>query len=297
VISSLERRLAEFVNREAETRRFREILDTAEKPIFVVWGDTGVGKSSLLARMLHECAQRRRRKAEVVWTDTRLHDYMAIMRKIRDDVGVSHFTAFTDLINFFTVPQYELRIHVEGAGAVQVAREASITNAHVGDIAGILVKDVMLNVPRADMAVPELERMARLTDRFIEDLRAAVREESLVVFLDAVEKMSPDTDRWVWGELLAAVCDGRLRNILFVLCGQKRPVLDREWQAFVEEAELRPLAHKHIVEYLAKRGVDEASRTAVADLLLVTTGGKIKDIATYVDALLQLQTRRARGDE
>jgi len=45
----------------------------------------------------------------------------------------------------------------------------------------------MINVLRADMAVPEVERMARLTDRFIEDLPAVLGRERIVLFLDAVE--------------------------------------------------------------------------------------------------------------
>src|SRR6266478_2140375 len=98
--SELERRLAEFVNRKAEMARFCEMLDGHDKLIMLISGDSGLGKSSLFARMIHECAVRNRKKSEVVWTDTRPHDYMAVMRKIRDDFGSHLFKPFTDLINF-----------------------------------------------------------------------------------------------------------------------------------------------------------------------------------------------------
>jgi putative ribosome biogenesis GTPase RsgA len=82
MIAELERRLAEFVDREDELRCFCRLLDDGGRSVMTVCGDGGVGKSSLLARMIHECALRRVRKSEVTWTDTRNHDYLGVMRKI-----------------------------------------------------------------------------------------------------------------------------------------------------------------------------------------------------------------------
>lgn len=295
MITELERRLAEFVDREEEMDRFCEMLDTGEKPIMVVWGDGGVGKSSLMARMIHEVAQRKMRKAEVTWTETRNYDYLAIMRKMRDDIGVNYFESFTDLVNFFTVPQYELKIQVDHAASIAVAKGAQIETSTVGDIAGIVIKDSMLVVPRSDMAVPETERMARLTDRFLEDLTVALESgPPLTVFFDAIEKMTEDTQKWVWGELLQSLRDGRLGSIRFVLCGREEPLLDRDMQRLVEEAELQPLAHQDIVEYLVKRGVDEQSHDDLASMLLVATDGNPLHIATLVDGFLNLQKKKAR---
>lgn len=296
--TELERRLAEFVDREDEMARFQDMLETGDRPVMVIWGDGGVGKSSLIARMTHEVAQRKLRKAEVVWTETRNHDYLAVMRKIRDDVGVDYFKPFTDLANFFTVPQYELKIQVEHSGSISVAQGANFEGSTVGDIAGVIVKDAMFVVPRPDMAVPETERMARLTDRFIEDLAFALKSgPPLMVFFDAVEKMTEDTRKWVWGELLASVRDGRLRDIMFVLSGRKEPQLDRDMRFIVERAQLLPLALANIIDYLAVRGVDEASRPDLATMLMVATQGNPLQIATLVDGFLNMQRKRARSLE
>lgn len=294
----LERRLSEFVNRDNELRRFCEMVESDNKFIMVVWGESGMGKSSLLARMIHECAQRKLRKAEFVSKDTRSNDYMAIMRKIRDDVGVDFFKPFTDLINFYTKEGYQPKIElsVTVAGSIEVAKKAQIEGSNVGDISAVVIKDNMINVPRSDMAVPETERMAKLTDRFIEGLSMVVENELLVVFFDAGEKMSLDTEKWVWGELFGAVRDGRLNNIKFVLCGQNPPKLDRDWRILVEEAELQPLGREHIINYLGKRGLDEASRPDLADMLLSHTKGKISQIAEMVDAFLQLKERREHNN-
>jgi hypothetical protein len=135
----------------------------------------------------------------------------------------------------------------------------------------------------------------RLTDRFIEGLSAALKEGTLVVFLDSVEKMSPSDERWLWEEPLLAVREGRLTGIKFVLCAQEQPQLDRDWRIFVEEAELQPLGLEHIEAYLEKRGVEEEQRKALAIMLLGNTKGKISLIAEQVDsflALLQKMTKR-----
>jgi hypothetical protein len=298
VTSSLQRQLAEFVNREDEMRCFCRMLEEQDKTVMVVWGDGGVGKSSLLAKMIHECASRHIPRAEVIWSDTRNHDYLAVMRKLRDDLGPEYFSGFTDLVNFFTVPQYDLKISLDGiAGDIRVAEGAQIAGSKVGDIAGIIIKDLMLATPRADMAVPESERMARLTDVFVEELAAVVTQgRGAVVLLDAAEKMSGSTRQWIWEELLGAARDGRLPGVNFVLCGREAPELDRDWRRCVELAQLKPLGREHIITYLGKRGVAEAAQAAVADMLLITTQGNILQIATHVDTFLEMQASHELPD-
>jgi hypothetical protein len=307
---SIAQLVEEFVDRDEEMELFRELLETGRKSILVVWGDSGLGKSSLRAKMIHECARQRLAKAEVTWTATRPHDYMAVMRKIRDDVlssfgdaaaaagAYAPFAAFTDLINYLTVPHYELTVKVEGVSTINVASQAVIQGgAQVGDIAGIIVKDLMITNARPDMAVPEPERMARLTDRFLADFAQALERKRLVVFFDDVQKMKPDTEKWLWGELLAAARDGKLGNAAFVLCGQRRPKLDRHWRTSVEIAELLPPAHGHVVEYLARRGVEAASREALATMLEATGQRTYAAIATAVDGFKELEKqRRLRGE-
>lgn len=282
-----ERRLAQFVDRDNELARFGEMLKPDCKPIMLVWGDSGIGKSSLLARMIHECALRKIRKAEVTWTDTRNHDYLGIMRKIRDDVGADSFTAFTDLINFFTVPRYELQVSYTGP-EINVAQGMQVVGGQVGNIAGIVVKDVMLNAPRLDMAVPEAERMARLTDRFLSNLAEATHDGLLVVFLDAIEKMSPYTEKWICGELVKSISEGQLRNVRLVACGQRKPDVP-EYRTLIEEAQLQPLGLPHIVEYLAKLGVSEEHREIAAGILLDATKGKLSDMAILAEGILMRQ--------
>src|ERR1700722_6521774 len=106
------RRLAEFVDRTAEMNLYAEVLNDSKYQIMMVNGGSGMGKTSLLLRMMHESAQRKLRKAEVTWTDTLVYDYMAVLRKLRDDLGLEYFGAFTDLINYYTDEKYQPCIDV-----------------------------------------------------------------------------------------------------------------------------------------------------------------------------------------
>ena len=194
------------------------------------------------------------RKAEVVWKDTSPHDYLAVMRKIRDDVGPEHFTAFTDLVNFYHEAGYQpkLQITVALQGSVRVAERMTVQGSStIGDEAA--VASGRSSTFRAPIWRSRRPAGARLTERFLEELKQAVSTEPLIVLLDTVEKMSPDTEKWLWDEMLDAVRAGRLTNIRFVLCGQKPPPADRDWELFITPAGLKPLGRADIAAYIKKR--------------------------------------------
>ena len=292
------RRLEEFVDRTAEMGRFYQMLESDEKHIMVVWGDEGMGKTSLRMRMVHECAIRSLRKAEVECGGVRTNTYLAVMRKIRDDVGLEHFNPFTEYANYLTDPNYPpISVNINVQGGVAVADQAHISGSSTGDIAAVVVKDNMFSWPRPELEVPEDESSMKLTDRFIDGLQAALKPGPVVVFLDSVEKLSSTTERWLWEELLTAVRDGRLPGIKCVLCAQAKPFRldDRDWRTLIEEAELAPLDAEHIEAYLAKRGVGEAGRDNLALVLLLQTKGKVSEIAVLVDALLTLRQQMGKG--
>ena len=294
------RRLAEFVDRAAEIDLYCEVLDRGDPPIMVVFADTGMGKTSLLLRMVHECAQRKLRKAEVWWTDTLVYDYMAVLRKLRDDLGVDHFGAFTDLINYYTDTNYQPRldININLQGSVQVAGGAQFSGSSVGDIAGVVVRDNMIVVQRPDIAVPLEVRREQLTRRFLDALRELSSRESVVLFFDAVEKMSDITNQWLWEQLLLPVRDGVLPNVRAVLCGQRRPPEERDWTDFLALAELKPLGLDDIDAYIAKRTagrmlMSDETRQALAKMLAVVTRGRPADVASSID--LYLAPSRSQG--
>ena len=291
----LERRLAEFVDRTDEIAAFCKILDSGDPPIMAVWGGGGVGKSSLIARMIHESSLRELHKAEVIWTDTRSHNYLAVMRKIRDDIGAKYFYSFTDLVNYFTVPQYELKIKVDSN--INIFDNAKIEGSSIGNVTGVYIEDVMMPESIRSMDITEDEKISRLTDNFISNFAAALsevaKEKPFIVFLDAVEKMSIATRKWVWCELFAAVRDDRLPNTRFVVCGREEPPadIDREIRLMVDMAELKPLEQVHITEYLIKRGITEGI-DELSMMLFASTGGNPLLVANNVDTYMKLKQKK-----
>jgi hypothetical protein len=258
--------------------------------VWLVSGAGGMGKSSLLLRMMHECSSRTLPTAEVIWTETRNHDYLGVMRKIRDDIGAPKFQDFTKLVNFFTDPQpSRVEVAVDVKGAINVGQDLTVAgNGQVGTIAGVVVRDLMLTVPRSDLGIPDSERMARLTDQFIAELAAAAEVSRIVVFFDAVEKATDPTHRWIWGELFGALRDGRLLNVNFVVGGRTVPPIDEAFLPLVEQRALAPLSREHIIEYLIRRDLDpgEGQRQELADFILAFTGGNPLKVANGVESVI-----------
>jgi hypothetical protein len=290
--ANIEQLLYEFVDRETEMERFVQFLDDPNEMVMMVWGGGGIGKSSLQAKMRHEVAQRGLPMAEVIWSESQNHDYLAVMRKIRDYLGVDSFKQFTDLANFFTVPhyKYQLEINVKGIEDISVLKGASITDAQIGSVSAVTIKDMMVPEPREDMHVPDEERRTRLTDAFVNGVLTYIKErsekQSALVFLDGTEKMTKEMELWLWEQLLAELVGKKIKGLKFVVCGRRKPELDRSWKQTTVIRQLKPLRREHIEAYLIKRGVQEGV-DVLANFLEATTHGNMLELATQVDAYLE----------
>jgi hypothetical protein len=293
-VTPLERKLAEFVDRTPQMERFCEILKSRSKPIIFVSGDSGSGKSSLLARMIHECSAQNIARARIEWNETRNPDYLAIMRGLRDDLGVEHFSSFTALVNAYYDERVKLDLTVNSTGNITVGAGAVFKDATVGQMSGVVVRDCMIVVPRRDLGVSENERMVRLTEQFLTDLAILTAATPVVTFFDSVEKMTDEARKWMWGEFMAAVRDERVRNIICVHCGCTKPDLDRDTRLVMEETVLGPLGLSDIEEYLLKRKVICSAPREIATLILTVTNGHPIGVANVVDSYEREQEKLAQ---
>lgn len=289
-----ERLLAQFVDRSTEMALFAQVLDSNERPIMVVSADAGMGKTSLMMRMVHECALRALLKAELEWSSLDVLDYMSVMRKLRDSLGVDHFGAFTDLINYYTdtnyTPRLDINVNLQG-GSVHVAGGAQISGSSVGDIAGVVLRDNMIVVQRPDIAVSIEVRREQLTQRFIQGLEKLSAERKVVLFFSVTEKMSDLTYQWLWELLLKPVVDGALPNVRAILLGQRPPPADQDLAAFVAHAQLKPLGVDDIDAYIAKRvagkiEISEERRRGMAEIMADLTNGHPLEVASAIDKYL-----------
>ena len=283
--------LAAFVDRQAELGRFCEMLESDEKPIMIVWGDDGIGKSSLLLRLIHECASRKLRKAEVFASKTRFNTYLEILRKIRDDLGPELFPNFTQLVNCLfpnpLQPRAPIKIDI-GGGAQSVLERAKLENVTIhGDVAGVIIKDFMINVPDPSMNIPLQDRMNLLTTEFLKDLAPIVQNEMLVVLFDDIQELTDETYKWLWEGIISALEEGRLKNIRFVLCGRAKPQLEGAAVLSVKEAPLQPLGLSDVENYLDRIGHVEEGRLAAAQMLWAASGGVPLKVAKAVDSYFE----------
>lgn len=290
MISKLEWRLKQFVDRDREMAQFCAYLDAEDKLVTAVVGPPGIGKSSLKDRMIHECSLRKLSKVEIVYTDDNLPEYIAIMRRCRDDLGAEHFSTFTDLINYYTVEKYSLQVEVKGN--VRVAEGMQVTDgAKVGDIAGVVIRDSMITFPRSDLAVSEEEQRAKLTHRFLENLGAvAQRHSRIVIFIDGAEKMNPGTARWLWEVIIPGLPDANASNVRLVFFGREEPKLDDGWtQQVTALSRLSPLAVCDIELYMEKRGIAPDHRAALAQMVFANSEGNPLKICNLVDSFVAFQ--------
>jgi hypothetical protein len=221
------RDLSNFVNREGEVNAFCKMLKDAERPIMLVSGREGAGKTELVFKLLERCANLSVRNTAVIWADGRFNDYVEVMCKISEEIGSEFFEYFIALIE---EEQSNPRIKLPGGQVTALSGP---------------VEQPLRDFARA--------RMALLTDAFVPGLAEATREEPVVIFLDYAEQMSEETRDWVWGELFRATADGKLPNVRFVLCTEQEPALKPNLITKIKKFSLKAFEFPHIVDFLERR--------------------------------------------
>ena len=293
---------AEFVNRDTELKRFCGVLDEDKFTVMVIYGEKGIGKTSLLKRLIYECREvRKMRWARTYFVDaTRVYNYLTVMRAIRDAIGPEFFQPFTDLLNYFTKPDYELRIKMEGP-EVKILDGASLTSSSIKEVTGnkVEIHDLNINTPREDKMIREEERMHRLTRQFLQDLTSALPNERIAIMIDDIEQMPAETQSWLWNELVRGVFDQDLKNIRFVFCIPDEPKLDEFMKRKVLSGALKVLSEKYVIEYLVKRQVgNDMIRPALATMIMGNSQGNPSLMVSLVNGFLdQLRVQEEQAND
>jgi hypothetical protein len=268
----------------------------------LVSGESGIGKTALHKRLLYECVELRKiRWAETYWIDTRTYNYLAILRKIRDDIGEIRFQHFTDLLNFFTDSSYKVTLNIQNAGSsISVGDRMVVNQSEIEKMIGqqIIIHDLNLNEPREDRVIREQERMYKLTQEFISDLQKALDGEQLVILVDDVEKMTPETGRWLWSEFIRGLMLKGFKNVRFVLCIDNAPELNEDVSSRVRIRKLQNLTEEYVLDYLKRRqvgGTDDAQK-ALAEFIFSQTNGKPSAVASMVQTWTEFRKNKAEGD-
>jgi hypothetical protein len=276
-----------FVNREEELERFRAVTQMHVKPVLIVFGEGGVGKSALRRQMEAACTTHR---VLIEWRKTRPYDYMDIMRSVAGSSKAAHFQEFQQLLARFEEADRSITINLQTTGAIEIAREAVLQNVESVKATAVNIERFVTGPRQNGLAA---NRMTRLTDAFLRGLGTAAADAHIMIFLDAFEMADTETKDWVWSEFAAALSDQSLRRVRLIVFTRETPVVEPSLRPLVDILPLAPLRQLHVVEYMRRRGIALPGTvfSVVADGIIAGTSGSMISIVTMVEAMLVSQNR------
>jgi len=274
-----------FVNRERIFKGFtRMLVGDSEKQIVFVHAPGGMGKTWLVARLKHECSIRSPdiRYAGLDFKDGQAHDYLSIVRQVRDDLGAAYFNRLTQIINAATGFHVNLQIADTISSTIAVDQINGVSGGEINVAGGNIIKDNFFLV-QADSESVRKEIKARVTETFFADLREVLTLGPAAFFFDTYEKAPEATRRWIEGNLLVQIREGKLPRAIVVITGREIPELDKMmWRHCTVYPKLEPLNSKDVATYLReKRGLTDID----VDTLYRATQGNPQLLGVLADNL------------
>jgi len=277
-----------FVNRAKQYLGFQKMLAReTPKAIMLIEAPAEMGKTWLIQKMRHHCDQNRIPAMHVDFRDRRAYDYLALVRRGRDQLGAQFFNPLTEVINQFTAT--EINITIESH------RPATPTTVSVGDISNVsggeviiaggdvnIIKDNQFHI-QADSEMARRAAEIRINDAFFSCLTSLLAQSPVAFLFDSYEDITLEAEHWLRDHLLFRLGEGQLTHAIVVLAGR---------QILEPEAALKPLVAKtgldlfdaeHVREYIVeRRGIQGLD----LDTIFKTSGGfpgllaKMADVAS-----------------
>ena len=288
-----------FVNRTREMGEFERMLINADVRLLCLHGPGGMGKSVLLGKMLQVCNERNINTVYIQWETDRSYNYLDIMRQMRDQTGPDTlFQLFNDKVNFFTNPEYKLRIQVDGGsiGDVHVLDNGEIQQSNVTVHVGhtVEIKHQQLKLDRSDAEAARIP--FQITEVFVPCLKALAQNNPLVVVLDGMEKPDASTQAWIWNEFLPLMRDQVVSKLFVILAGREKFVPDPSYFDCSRVLELRPLGPNDVEDYVHRRGVAQCSADFL-NLILAGTEGEPLKVGVMLDMFMRYQQQSAGASD
>ena len=243
-----------FVNREKQYQGFQKMLaGETPKTVMLVEAPADMGKTWLIQRMRHHCAEHGVPTMHVDFRDRRPHDYLSLVRLARDQMGAEYFNPLTAAINNFTSVNVKISSGGEGGG-VDVAASQGASAQIGGDVAGRdIIKDNQFYI-QADSEMARRAAEIQINDAFFACLAKLVEVKGHAVFLiDSYEDVISEADRWLKDYLLARVPMGGLAKVILIIVGRKAPDLGPEMKEHVARTGLDLFNEDDVKEYIVDR--------------------------------------------
>lgn len=297
-----------FVDRVRQNDIFRKIADgQARRQVMVVTASAGLGKSWLLRVFAYEAAQRGLPTVQIDFADGQAYDALSLVRRCRDALGPEYFERLMRAIDEATSARVTLATSGQ-AGPVNVsigdANTFTGSPVTITDVGNTVIRDNSF-VIQADSPLVRQAIEDRINAAFFECLTELCSLRRAVFLFDTYERASLEAeswvpsaaDRWVIGQLLARIREGKLPNAVVVLAGRRAPEFGIEWNEVLGRVALDLLECKDITEYLReRRGLANIS-DAQAEVLCQAVAGNPQVMGLVGDNLEQANKPKIQDDE
>ena len=273
-----------FIGREAQIESFR--INLKQRPedwcfLFSIWGQSGVGKSTLIKQLrkiaeeenfvtaytnrsegdvlqvMAQCSEILEKQTKKLQQfSERYKVYLQIKEEIEADPeapqGLSGF-----LGKSIAKAGYGLAKQVPGSGVVTPFLDEEAFATQVGEWTSYVTK----KSKNKDEALLVRKPMELLTPLFLKDLNEIAKKANIILFFDAYEHTSAFLDFWLREILL----DPEERygtlpdNIILVLAGAKE-LSKRDWEEYgdlIAHWHLEPFTEDEVRQYLAHKGIND----------------------------------------
>lgn len=230
---------SDFVDREAEARRFETLLAFAtQRRILAVSDKTGWGKTTFLRKLRHMCDYQSIPVALVLLDELPYLDEFTLVREAANQLRRTGV-----LLRAFHTLDHARALHDVGAFTDIYRPLRGTIDAGGASVSGGQVAGSIFNIENAgSVGLPdwtdEVEQLAKLVclDAFLSDLFETSRRHPIVIIVDAVELADEELRRWLFltfvKNRLLANPDGD-HKLVAVLAGENlEEVLKSQFNAY-----------------------------------------------------------------
>ena len=299
-----------FVNRIRQSEIFSRMLEgQTRRRIMVINAGAGLGKSWLMRLFAIEATSRKLPLAQIDFADGQAYDALALVLRCREAFGAVHFAAVDQAISDSTTARVALSTGAAAPAApvnISIGDENTLSGStiSVSDVGNTIVRDNSFYI-QADNPILRQAIEDRINGAFFEDLSALSAQSRVVFLFDSYdrntlesERWSPNAaDRWIAGQVLTRMRDGKLPNALAVLAGRRAPDFGVEWNEALGAVTLDLLDCKYITEYLReRRGLANIS-DAQAEVLCQAVAGNPQVMGMIGDNLEDANKPKVEDEE
>ena len=224
----------QFVDRKVPLRSFEKIIKskTKKKRVFCVHGETNIGKTLLLKKLMLECQNK---DLHMIFLSCRIGstftNFLPIIRAIHKDLN-QDFVRYQEAVIQGLTSLKQLNIQTgpgeSGTGAII---SGSVQGSINGVIAGRDVNNFYI-VLGDERELQEPGVRSRITNEFLKDLIDYIKDNPIIFFFDEIGGLSKSTQEWLIKDFMRPLCRDSL-SACFVLA--KEEDLDQDLQQFIDD--------------------------------------------------------------